>query len=131
MKKLKVYAKTLNNFKIEPITVYQNYVKNEQGFLLESYSEETGRYSFIAKQPKERIKSTNDSIIIAKEDNSQQVVYGNPIEALKEYMSEYDVIDDTGLPFTGGIVGVIGYDFIRYSENLPELNPDELNIEPI
>ena len=35
----------------------------------------------------------------------------------------------TGLPrFFGGAVGSISYDFIRYLEPIPEVNPDELNV---
>lgn len=35
------------------------------------------------------------------------------------------------LNFSGGLVGNVSYDFIRYSEKLPEKNPDEIGIETI
>ena len=32
---------------------------------------------------------------------------------------------------TGGLVGSLGYDFIRYTEDLPDDNEDEIGIETI
>ena len=130
-KNLKVYSKMIEGIKFEPINVYQNYVGKEQGFLLESYSDETGRYSFIAKNPAEKITSLDNGIVIEDRMGNKVTKEGNPIKLLERYMSESNVVETTGLPFTGGLVGVIGYDFIRFSEELPEINPDELEIEPI
>lgn len=31
----------------------------------------------------------------------------------------------------GGLVGSLGYDYIRYTEKLPDDNPDEIGIETI
>ncbi len=53
-------------------------------------------------------------------------------ELLKEYYSSFEIIKDNDeLSFTGGLVGNLGYDFVRYTENLPDDNPDEIGIETI
>lgn len=57
---------------------------------------------------------------------------GNPLALLKEYYSEFEIIkDNEELNFTGGLVGNLGYDFVRYAEKLPDDNPDEIGIETI
>ena len=57
---------------------------------------------------------------------------GNPAELLKQYYSEFTVYKDDGeLAFTGGLVGSLAYDFVRYTEKLPDENPDEIGIETI
>lgn len=35
------------------------------------------------------------------------------------------------MAFTGGLVGGLGYDFVKYSESLPDKNPDQIGIETI
>ena len=51
---------------------------------------------------------------------------------LKEYYSDFEIHkDDEQLAFTGGLVGGLGYDFVRYKEELPDNNPDEIGINTI
>ena len=57
---------------------------------------------------------------------------GNPLVRLKEYFDEFEIIKDAEeLEFMGGLVGSLGYDYIRYTENLPDDNEDEIGIETI
>lgn len=57
---------------------------------------------------------------------------GNPLALLKEYYDEFEIHKENDeLNFSGGLVGNVSYDFIRYSEKLPEKNPDEIGIETI
>ncbi len=54
------------------------------------------------------------------------------MELLKEYYSDFNIIkDNEELSFSGGLVGNLGYDFVRYAEKLPDNNPDEIGIETI
>jgi anthranilate synthase component 1 len=50
------------------------------------------------------------------------------MQDLRDYMKQYDVENDTGIPFIGGAVGTFAYDLIRQFEAIPETNPDELNV---
>jgi anthranilate synthase component 1 len=44
-------------------------------------------------------------------------------------MGEYKPVSISGLPrFSGGAVGYIGYDAVRYFEKLPDKNPDDLDL---
>jgi anthranilate synthase component 1 len=44
-------------------------------------------------------------------------------------MKDFKAATPQGLPrFYGGMVGYIGYDMVRFFENIPDKNPDDLNI---
>ena len=82
--------------------------------------------------PQEIIQSDKNSLVITKSDGSREVRKGNPLVRLKEYFDEFEIIKDAEeLEFMGGLVGSLGYDYIRYTENLPDDNEDEIGIETI
>jgi anthranilate synthase component 1 len=100
--------------------------------LLESYDKNYDRYTFFGADPEEMITSEGNSLVILRNDGTREVREGNPLELLKEYYSEFDIVkDNEELSFTGGLVGNLGYDFVRYAEVLPDSNPDEIGIETI
>jgi anthranilate synthase component 1 len=114
----RAYKKTVSIVNETAIGLYEGLAKGNKGFLLESYDKNNGRYTFY--------------LIIKKKDGSEAVLAGNPVERLKEYYSEFEVrTDGAELAFTGGLVGSLGYDFIRYTEELPDDNVDEIGIETI
>jgi len=131
-KVLRAYKKTVSIVEETAVRLYEGYVGDGVGFLLESYDKNNGRYSFFGGEPAEIISSTNDGLVIQKKDGTTEIKKGDPLELLKEYYSEFKVSKDDGeLAFTGGLVGSIGYDFIRYTEELPDNNPDDIGIETI
>ena len=132
MRTLKVYKKTVSIVSETSIGIFESLGAKKVGFLLESYDKYNGRYSFMSVDPEELIQSKGQSLVITRRDGSTQVIEGNPLEKLKEYISDFNVIKEPGeLAFTGGLVGSLGYDFVRYSEVLPDDNPDEIGIETI
>lgn len=131
-RRLKAYKRTVSIVNETAIGMYEKLVGDKKGFLLESYDKNNGRYTFFGKEPEEIITSKDMSLIITKRTGEKEVRLGNPLELLKEYYSEFDIVTDHGeLAFTGGLVGSLAYDFIRYSETLPDDNPDEIGIETI
>lgn len=129
---LRAYHKTVSIVGETSVGIYEALGSDKTGFLLESYDKNHDRYTIMGVEPKEIITSNGNQLIITKVDGSSQVLKGNPLELLKEYYSEFMVTKDEGeLAFTGGLVGSIGYDFIRYSEELPDNNADEIGIETI
>ena len=83
-------------------------------------------------EPNEIIQSDKDSLVITRKDGSREVREGNPLIRLKEYFDEFEIVKNPGeLDFIGGLVGSLGYDYIRYTEVLPDDNPDEIGIETI
>ena len=131
-RRLRVYKKTVSIVNETSIGMYESLVGNKKGFLLESYDKNYDRYSFFGAEPEEIISSKENSLVITRLDGSKEVREGNPLKLLKEYYSEFDIVkDNDGLSFSGGLVGSLGYDFVRYSEELPDENPDEIGIETV
>ena len=127
----KVYKKTVSIVNETPTAMYENLVGSRKGFLLESYDKNYDRYTFLG-EPEELISSEGESLVITKKSGEREVRRGNPLALLKEYYDEFEIHKENDeLNFSGGLVGNVGYDFIRYSEKLPEKNPDEIGIETV
>lgn len=132
MRRLKVYKKTVSIVNETSIEMYENVVGSKVGFLLESYDKNYDRYTFFGAEPDEIISSKGNSLVITRSDGTSEVRKGNPVERLKEYYSDFEIIKDNDeLNFSGGLVGNLGYDFVRYTEDLPDENPDEIGIETV
>lgn len=129
---LRVYKKTVSIVNETPISMYERLVGDRKGFLLESYDKNYDRYTFFGPEPEEIISSRGNSLVIEKSDGSEEIRNGNPYELLKEYYSQFEIRkDNEELTFIGGLVGNLGYDFVRYTEVLPDDNPDPIGIETI
>lgn len=112
--------------------MYENLVGKKKGFLLESYDKNYDRYTFFGAEPEEIITSRGNALVITAADGTETIREGNPLELLKEYYSDFEIVKDAdGIHFPGGLVGNLGYDFVRYTEQLPDDNPDEIGIETI
>lgn len=128
----KVYKKTVSIVNETSIGMYENLVGTDKGFLLESYDKNYDRYTFFGANPEEIITSKGNSLVISRSDGSSEVRKGNPLQLLKEYYSEFEIRKESEeLNFSGGLVGNLGYDFVRYVEKLPDDNPDEIGIETV
>lgn len=128
---LRVYKRTVSIVGESAIEMYENLVGTKKGFLLESYDKNYDRYTFFGAEPDEIITSSGNALVIHRA-NGEEVREGNPLMRLKEYYSEFEIHKDAdGLNFSGGLVGNLGYDFVRYTEELPDANPDEIGIETI
>ena len=89
-------------------------------FLLESVEggATLGRYSAIGLNPD----------LVWKTDKTTK----DPLTSLREHLndSKIDVVDDTLPPMVAsGLFGYMGYDCVRWVEDIPDTNPDDLNIE--
>ena len=127
----KAYQKTVSIVDETAISIYKSYVGKREGFLLESYDKNNGRYVFLGREPKARITSNHDQgLKIVYRDQTEEVLSGDPVTLLKEFYSQYEVSKEEGaLPFLGGLVGAFGYDYVRYQEELPDENPDEIGCD--
>lgn len=131
-KTLKVYRKSVSIVDESAVTIYQNLGADKIGFLMESTDKENDSYTFMGVEPDALIQSDKDSLVITYNDGRKEVMKGNPLDLLKEYYSQFNVLpSESELEFNGGLVGSLGYDFIRYTEKLPDDNPDEIGIETI
>ncbi len=138
---LKAYKKTVSIVNETSVAVFEALTRKSAGqdkstslisFLLESYDKNHDRYTIMGVEPEEIIQSRGNSLVITNRNKEQTILKGNPLELLKEYYSEFQVTKEDGeLAFTGGLVGCLGYDFVRYSEELPDENPEEIGIETV
>ena len=116
-----------------PVSVYLKLAsQSEYAYLLESVEgqEKIARFSFIGCEPSAILKLNGAKLEIVTKDSSgrfkhrREIITGNPLSRLKEFMSVYKFIDVAGAPrFCGGLVGYLGYDFVRFFENIPDKNP--------
>lgn len=128
----RVYKKTVSIVNETATGMFKKLVGREPGFLLESYDKNYDRFTFFGVHPEELITSEGQSLKIFRRDGTVIKREGNPMQLLKEYYSEFEIHRDDGdTGFSGGLVGNLGYDFVRYSEHLPNENPDEIGIETI
>lgn len=120
-----VYRKILSDLDT-PLTIFAKVAdKNNHVFLFESMEggEKWGRYSFIGFDPLVTFTSSGERVEIrdCESDTSEIVENVNPISMLKELVEGCEATVDEQLPrFCGGAVGYLGYDMVRFMEELPD-----------
>ncbi len=124
------YIKSISGDLETPVTLYSKYVGTNQGFLLESAEMPKGRYSFMGKNPFLTIKSKGDKVVI-EQRGRLTILDGRALDAVREYVGNYKVINSSDIPFVGGAVGSISYDIIRQYEKLPSINEDVLGLPDV
>ncbi|OIK15706.1 aminodeoxychorismate synthase component I [Bacillus sp. MUM 116] len=90
-----------------------------------------GRYSIAGFNPEKIITGKNNQLSI-DDGHHKEILEGNPLHLLKEWMGQYQVEKLAELPdFQGGAIGYISYDYGRYIEKLPGLAKDDLQLPEI
>lgn len=112
---------------------YQHYrhisAGKENHVLLESGR--GGRYSMAAFDP-EVILTGRGVQLKAVTQAGTELLEGNPLHCLKEYMGRYEADRLEELPdFQGGAIGYISYDYARYVEKLPVWSEDDLELPDV
>lgn len=120
-----------------PVSAYLKVAhQSKYSFLLESVEgeEKVARYSFLAKDPEIVFQSKDRDAEIIHFKNGDSVknsvkVVETPLTFIREIMSQYRFVPIPGLPrFCGGMVGYVGYDIVRFFENLPGKPEDDLKL---
>jgi anthranilate synthase component 1 len=105
-----------------PASVYLKLADERPSFLLESVTggEHLARYSFIGIGLDEAFILKEDHFIhkLADETTSYPIGPGHdPFEILRQFMNSHELDRVEDLPrFSGGLVGYLGYDAVRYIE---------------
>lgn len=117
-----------------PVSIFLKLKAHGAKFLLESVEGGTiiGRYSFIGIEPQSKITLDRQYLNVlngSPESSFRLDHHGSPLLALREYLNQFHLKDAQAYPrLLGGVVGFISYDFVRFFENIPDSNPDDLNI---
>jgi anthranilate synthase component 1 len=130
-----VYKEIYADFET-PLSAFLKIDDKKYSYLLESVEgeERIGRYSFLGSSPSVVIESKKDKVCIIEQSKHKGVktVKGNPLDIIEDFMQKYKFVEVKGLPrFCGGLVGYIGYDAIRFIENIPDRCKDDLDLKDI
>jgi anthranilate synthase component 1 len=98
-------------------------------FLLESVEggEKVARYSFLGYGPYAIVRSRGGKVMIESDSGDKQETDEPMLKVLRRLTGKYVPVrlPDTP-PFTGGAVGYLGYDAVRWFENIPDNNRDDV-----
>src|SRR5579872_3120151 len=135
-----VYREILAD-RMTPVSAFERLVETEPAgsngyaFLLESVEggERIGRYSILGSNPSLifRSKGRRAEITENGQTRRQEIAEGeDPLTIVKALLGRYRYVPAPDLPrFSGGAVGFLAYDIVRFFERLPDNNPDELNVD--
>ena len=129
-KTVPVYERILSDL-LTPISAYMRLSQtSDYAFLLESVEKGTqySRYSFIGIHPKNILTHKNDATSIL-ENGQAQIVSDPYLDVLREITRQYKTPILQDIPkFTGGLVGFLGYETIKWIEDIPTYPADRQDI---
>ncbi len=118
-----------------PVSAFLKIDDGRHSFLLESMEggEKWARYSFLGSRPAVVVRSYDHWVEIIRNGKTEKRSFErDPLEAIQDTLSVYSPVPDPSLPrFFGGAVGFIGYDVVRFFEDLPNRNKGGLDIPDI
>jgi anthranilate synthase component 1 len=118
-----------------PVSAFLKIDDGKHSFLLESMEggEKWARYSFLGSRPSVIVKTSGRQAEIVRSGRTSKLVFDkDPLEIVKNVLAEYTPVPDPLLPrFFGGAVGFMGYDVVRYFEELPSREKEGLGLPDI
>jgi anthranilate synthase component 1 len=118
-----------------PVTVYLKLIGTPgSSFLLESVEggEQVGRYSFVGVDPRGSVSLRVCQVNIRHNGDEQLHSLGpneDVLDILKTELARFNPAPMAGMPrFSGGAVGYLGYDVVRFFEQLPDTAAPVLDI---
>ncbi|HEX2276963.1 MAG TPA: anthranilate synthase component I [Candidatus Tectomicrobia bacterium] len=114
-----------------PVSAFLKLDRGDFSFLLESVEggEKWGRYCFLGAEPSIVFQSKGSWVEITRHGDTEVQEGVDPLDALKQLMSDYHPVEVEGLPrFFGGAVGYLTYDMVRFFERLPDQTVDDLHV---
>ncbi len=114
-----------------PVSAFQKLGDSENAFLLESAEagKRFGRYSFLGNEPYLVVTCRDGKVTMRNGDVENTEEVSNPLDAIKCVLSQYRPASLPDFPpFCGGAVGYLGYDAVRYFEEIPKTVRDEFDL---
>jgi len=124
-----VYREILADL-LTPVSVFIR-VKNRYSYLLESVEgeEKIARFSFIGIEPSIIFKSKGNRVKLLRDGRRRRFFTNSPLREIAGIMADFKTTPVKGLPrFSGGLVGFMGYEMVRFFEELPDENIDDLEM---
>jgi len=110
-----------------PVTAFKKIDDGRHAFLLESIEggEKWARYTFLGATPAVVIRSKGRRVELLQNGAPPVVTdAADPLAAVRGYLERFRPVEVAGLPrFFGGAVGYLGYDMVRFFEDLPTDKP--------
>ena len=104
-----------------PLSAYLKLANRPYSYLLESVvgGERFGRYSFIGLPARTRLVVRDHGVQVIQDDQVvEDTSTADPLEFIRGYLKRFRAAPAAGLPrFAGGLVGMFGYDIVRYIES--------------
>lgn len=126
-----VYKEVLADL-LTPVSAYLKLAAGQKdrrpSFLFESVAggEKWARYSFIGLRPSAVLTARGNQVRLERGRSVRALDARDPVQAAEDFMRKFTPAgaeDVLGLPrFYGGLVGYIGYDMVRFMEELPDKN---------
>ena len=119
-----------------PLAAFLKLDDGETSFLFESLEggEQWGRYSIIGCGARASFTAKDGRVEIERRGEIETVELPadhsvDPLDHLRPLLAELRPVEIPGLPrLTGGAVGYLSHDWVRYVERLPDSNPDPLGL---
>jgi len=117
-----------------PLSIFKRLDDGATSFLLESVEggEKWARYSFIGTGSRAIFRARGRDIEWTRDGRTERsTTDGDPLAFLREKLAAYQPAwpEELDLPrFVGGAVGLIGYDWVRFVERIPDSNPDRIGL---
>lgn len=130
---ISVYREILADMET-PVSAFRKIGGDGYSFLLESVEggERLARFSFLGTSPALVMKSKGCSVELLENGRSEEIELADgqdPLHILKKQLGRFKWSPDPDLPrFCGGAVGYIGYDMVRFFEDLPDEVSDDLGL---
>jgi anthranilate synthase component I len=116
---------------LTPVSAFCRIERSAPSFLFESVigGEKVGRFSFLGTEPFLKFEARGAEVRITGTGNAEpvrQFSSRDPFLDLQRLVERYRAAALPGLPrFAGGAVGYAAYDAVRYTEDLPNVPPDD------
>jgi anthranilate synthase component I len=109
-----------------PVSAFKKIDDGRYAFLLESIEggEKWARYTFLGSNPSVVIRSLGNGVEVLEAGAVRREETADPLGFVRDYLQRYRPVALDGIPrFFGGAVGYLGYDMVRYFEQLPTAKP--------
>jgi anthranilate synthase component 1 len=110
---------------LTPVSTYLTLRRQySSSFLFESVEpdEKIGRFSFVGTEPRVLVRCRGGTARVFRDGESSEE-YVDPFELLRSLAEQYRAPQESRTTFTGGFVGFIGYDSVKYIERLALSEP--------